>query len=85
VNPVIVIAIYEFTYISATIVGTVFVILANVTDTIASKLGVNNAVIDKLLTLLPLQEQGLGWVAPAVIMAVIGLLLKQKTEYQNEA
>ncbi|GAB6157645.1 branched-chain amino acid transport system II carrier protein [Desulfotomaculum varum] len=70
-------------YITTT-VGTVLAVLANLLVTLADKLGVRVSGMSKLLSLLPLQEQGLGWVLPAVVMAALGLFLKQKTGYQNE-
>lgn len=65
------------------IIGTVVVVLANMFDTITSKLGMDFVGIERLLTYLPLQDQGLGWITPAMLMAVLGMFLRHRSEQQG--
>lgn len=66
------------------IVGTLVVVLASLLESIGSKLGISLQSMEKILAYLPLQEQGLGWVIPALLMGFLGLLFnKSKTEQQN--
>ena len=65
------------------IIGTSLVVLAGLVDMIAAKFGVNMHFIQNVMTSIPGQEQGLGWVIPALVMAVIGLFLQPKVKQEN--
>lgn len=66
-----------------TIIGTSLIVLAGLVDMIAGKLGVNLQFIQNTLALIPGQAQGLGWVIPALIMAVLGFFLTPKAKHEN--
>ena len=70
-------------YVAA--IGTTTVIaLVNLAASIGEKAGISLAfVLEEILAYLPLQKQGLGWVMPALIMAVIGMFFKTKSKAEH--
>ncbi|WP_066633910.1 branched-chain amino acid transport system II carrier protein [Desulfolucanica intricata] len=58
----------------ASVSATVVVNLANTVNSIAAKTGIKLPVVGNALTYLPLHEQGLDWVIPAILMAFVGMI-----------
>lgn len=69
-------------YVTSSI-GTSVVVLVGLVDMMAAKFGANLTILQSLLALMPWQNQGLGWVTPALFMALIGLLIGPKTKHQS--
>ncbi len=64
-------------------IGTTTVIaLANLIESIGKKAGVTLG-LETILAYLPLHKQGLGWVTPALFMAVIGMFFKTRSKTQH--
>lgn len=61
-----------------TVGTTVVITLANLITSLSSNFGVQLGALEKILSLLPMQDQGLGWILPAVIIAVVCMFIKSK-------
>ena len=67
----------------ATITGTSIIVLASLIQTISAKFGWQFVSLNKLMALLPLQDQGLGWIIPAILTMLLGLFMRRETENQT--
>ncbi|MBM7853972.1 LIVCS family branched-chain amino acid:cation transporter [Desulfohalotomaculum tongense] len=66
-------------YIAA-ISGTVIISLTTLVTSTSRTLGFELTALEQLLYKLPLHKQGLDWLLPAVLLALVGMLYKSKTE-----
>ncbi|GAB6180634.1 branched-chain amino acid transport system II carrier protein [Desulfotomaculum defluvii] len=65
-----------------TIIGTSAVVLTGLVEMIAAKIGIDFQMTNSLLAMIPWHDQGLGWVIPALLTAIFGLLISPKTKQQ---
>ncbi|MGI6225565.1 MAG: branched-chain amino acid transport system II carrier protein [Peptococcales bacterium] len=57
-----------------TVCGVLLILIANIVHSLGASLGINLTFINQLLSYLPFQEQGLGWVVPALFAAIFAML-----------
>ncbi|WP_031513548.1 branched-chain amino acid transport system II carrier protein [Desulfofalx alkaliphila] len=62
----------------AAVGGTTVLVLTNLLLDVANNLGIKLTMLSSALSYLPMREQGLEWVIPAIVMAVVGLMIKEK-------
>lgn len=60
------------------IIATIILALAKLVFSVAIKMGVNLAFIEKALSILPLYEEGLEWMLPALVLAIAASFIKTK-------
>jgi LIVCS family branched-chain amino acid:cation transporter len=57
------------------IIGVMLILIANIIVSLGANLGINTGFITQLLSYLPFQQQGLGWVIPTLIAAILALII----------
>lgn len=68
---------------TAAVGGTTVISAANLFSSLTSKLGYKLIFLDYLLNSLPLHEQGMEWIVPAALLALIALFFSKKSKVSN--
>ena len=61
--------------------GVILILLAEIIGSLGVNLGINTGFIQQLLSTLPFQEQGLGWIIPALIAAILALIVTSNKQH----